>query len=43
MVRRFINASTIQIYKKNSSAAAQGGKAQIPLWPTALPGGHAAA
>jgi hypothetical protein len=43
MVRRFINASTIQIYKKNPTAAAHGGKAHIPPWPTALLGGNAAA
>jgi hypothetical protein len=42
MVRRFINASTIQI-KKIPSAAPHGGKEQIPLWPTALAQRHAAA
>jgi hypothetical protein len=42
MVCRFINASTIQI-KKNPTAAAHGGKEQIPPWPTALPERHAAA
>jgi hypothetical protein len=36
MVRRFINPSTIQIFLKNPTAAAHGGKEQIPPWATTL-------
>jgi hypothetical protein len=41
MLRRFINPSTIQILKnkKISTAAAHGGKEQIPPWATTLPPG----
>jgi hypothetical protein len=40
MVRRFIDPLTIQI-KKNPTAAAHGGKEQIPPWATALAQRHA--
>jgi hypothetical protein len=43
MVHRFINPSSIQFFKKykNSTAAAHGGKEQIPPRATALPQRHA--
>jgi hypothetical protein len=44
MVRRFINPSTIQFFKKIKkipTAAAHGGKEYIPPWDAVLPQRHA--
>jgi hypothetical protein len=43
MVRRFINASKIEIYKKILPPQRTAVGPYIPLWPAALPEGHAAA